>query len=254
MKPRMCTQDWPAISVMCGVLQCSVSLLKRWYSFHRIFSSTSVHCEQECGRFCASVDVATKTPSENARNRVGSNRRRCSKPCCGITIPSSSSPTFCGMYRLWTCSRLCGKPWKSLSDMCGSNPKQRTICKRWFTFHWCQAFHHHFAEGHERAQKLMLQLLLGGQDCAARCLGQEAVLNRWRLSTRPWERFATITSAKEPHQGLAVMQALYRDGVAAVVPNPDYLHNRKYSRGNTRCCRLLGSPRSTKLLHTGEHT
>ena len=43
----------------------------------------------------------------------------------------------------WTCSRLCGKPWKSLSDMCCSNPKQRTIGKRWFTFHWCQGFHHH---------------------------------------------------------------------------------------------------------------
>ena len=54
-----------------------------------------------------------------------------------------------------------------------------------------------------------------------------------------WERCAAaITSAKEPHQGLAVMQALYRDGMAAVVPsgtvslsnsavNPDYLHNRK---------------------------
>ena len=110
--------------------------------------------------------------------------RRCCKPYCGITIPSSRSSIFCGMYRLWTCSQLCGKPWKSLSDMCGSNPKQRTICKRWFTFHWCQAFHHHFAEGHERAQKLMLQLVLGLQDCSARCLGQEAVLHRWRLSTR----------------------------------------------------------------------
>ena len=52
--------------------------------------------------------------------------------------------------------------------------KQQTICKRWFTFHWCHAFHHHFAEGQERAQKLMLQLLLGPQDCT----------ERWRLSTR----------------------------------------------------------------------
>ena len=78
---------------------------------------------------------------------------------------------FCGMYQLWTCSWLYGKPWKSMSDMCGSNPKQRTICKRWFTFHWCQAFHHHFEEGHKRAQKLMSQLLVGGQDCTARCLG-----------------------------------------------------------------------------------
>ena len=163
----------------------------KWYKctkmerFHRIFSSTSVHREQECGRFCASVeDVATKTPNENARNRVGSDRsfEGAANHIAALRSPHQDPPCFaectdCGLVL------GCGKPWKTLSGMCGSNPKQRTICKRWFTFQWCQAFHHHFAEGHERAQKLMLQVLLG-QDCTARCLGQEAVLNRWRLSTR----------------------------------------------------------------------
>ena len=133
---------------------------ERWSRFHRIFSLTSVHCEQECRRFSTSVDVATKTPSENAKNHVGSDR----------SFEGAPNHIF---------ADFTDYPGNLLSDMCGSSPKQQSSVH----VSLVSSFPPPLRRGTRACPETDLAIL-AWWDCTARFLGQEAVLNRWRLSTR----------------------------------------------------------------------
>ena len=174
------------------VVQC-LAHSETTHAYSRVASDFCRVWGVPCEPADVAVQVAQKMEPRSSRHSPRARTfqqefRRCSKPHYRHHDP---------LIKILHCGSDCGlvlgfveKPWKSLSDMCGSSLKQRTICKRWFTFHWCQAFHHHFAEGHERAQKFVVAI----QDCAARCLGQNLVLNL-EVFHSIWEQCATATTS-----------------------------------------------------------
>ena len=125
VKPRVCMQDWPAISVVCGVLQCSVSLLIwqcKWYKCTKMEPLPSNLLINKCSpRAGVWNDFAhlLRMLRPKLQAKMGGT----------VSVPTGASKVqqttlghydpltiFCGMYHLWTCSWFCGKPWKSMSN------------------------------------------------------------------------------------------------------------------------------------------
>ena len=220
VKPRMCTQDWPAISVVCGVLQCSEcepadaamsgTSAQRWRRFHRIFSSTSVHREQECGRFCASVeDVATKTPCENARNRVGSDR----------SFEGAANHIAALRPLHQDLHILRNEPIVDLfSALSWFEPEAADHLQTLVHVSLVSSLPPPLRRGTQPCPQTDVAIVAWWTGLYGTVLGTGSGSQSVEAFHSTWERCATaITSAKEPYQGLAVMQALCRDGMAAVV-------------------------------------